>query len=464
MLDTLFAIVFAFFFGISVVVLFRPASIRSSELPFAISLSLGIGTGVSSCLFFLWISIFHRSPAAFVETEMLLLILLGTCANFARSRARRWATESQSPHPEAPPARRLKLIVAAGFIAALVVAAIAFTRLSIASPHGSFDAWGIWNLHAKFLFVNDQHWHDGFSQDLASSHPDYPLLVPASIARCWSYSAGENTTAPISIAALFSFTTVALLVSALFALTRLSQGLLAGTILLSTPFFVILGAAQYADVPLGFFMLATIVLFSLAKQARGTQILAGITAGMAAWTKNEGTLFVVAALFAHLIANLRTRNWDRYLRELSALAAGLLPILAVLLYFKSSIGTPNDLFSQPETLIHRLTELSRYRTIFKSLLAEVFNFGAWFVSIIPCVAFYVLLVGSREDAREHQNTLSYLALALTAAGYLTIYVIAPFSLDWLLASSLNRLFIQLWPSILFLIFLRAQTPEELSSL
>jgi hypothetical protein len=154
------------------------------------------------------------------------------------------------------------------------------------------------------------------------------------------------------------------------------------------------------------------------------------------------------------------KRWARYSRELSAFAAGLLPILALLIYFKSSTAAYNDIFSQPDTLLHRLSELSRYRTIFKALLAESFNFGGWFVSIVPCLALYILLVGTRGPVRKTENAICYLALALTAAGYLTIYLIAPFSLDWLLASSLNRLLIQLWPSILFLAFLRARTPEE----
>src|SRR5262249_52110270 len=133
---------------------------------------------------------------------------------------------------------------------------------------------------------------------------------------------------------------------------------------------------------------------------------------------------------------------------------------AVLIYFKWSTATYNDLFSQPGTLLHRLIELSRYRTILKALLSQSFNFGAWFVSIIPCVAFYVLLIGTRQNARKTENAICYLALALTLAGYLMIYLIAPFSLDFLFASSLNRLLTQLWPTILFLVFLKARTAEE----
>ena len=44
------------------------------------------------------------------------------------------------------------------------------------------------------------------------------------------------------------------------------QGYLAAMILLGTPFFITMGAAQFADVPLAFFILTTLVMLPL--QAR----------------------------------------------------------------------------------------------------------------------------------------------------------------------------------------------------
>lgn len=453
------AIVVALALGFSVIALLWPGPLRKADSPLLLSFAAGIGLGLSSCLFFLWITIFNGRHDGFSRNEVVFVILLSLCAVFAQRRKRSNTIVS----PEASRSFRPGWILTAGFSIALVVAAFGFTRLSIAAPHGSFDAWGIWNLHAKFLFLNDQHWRDGFSHDLAWSHTDYPLLVPASVARLWSYSGGERASAQISLAALFTLATVGLLVSALSALRSTGQGLLAGTILLATPFFIVLGAAQYADVPLGFFFLATLVLICMRERTavgeNGFLALAGITAGLAAWTKNEGLLFLVSLLFAHFAANLSTNNKKEVLRRLGVFAAGALPILAVLIYFKLEVATYNDLFSQPGTLFHRLADLSRYRTIFKVGVAGIFNFGAWFASIPPCVAFYLLLIGFRERT-QWQTIVGYITLGFMAAGYFAIYLIAPLPLDWLLASSLNRLLIQLWPSVLFVVFLQARTPEE----
>jgi hypothetical protein len=53
-----------------------------------------------------------------------------------------------------------------------------------------------------------------------------------------------------------------------------------------------------------------------------------------------------------------------------------------------------------------------------------------------------------------------LALIFTAAGYCMIYAVRSLDLSWLLDSSLDRLLVQLWPAIVFLVFLAAKTVER----
>jgi hypothetical protein len=49
---------------------------------------------------------------------------------------------------------------------------------------------------------------------------------------------------------------------------------------------------------------------------------------------------------------------------------------------------------------------------------------------------------------------------LTACGYFMVYVLHPLDLRWLLATTLDRLLLQLWPAIVFLCFLVARVPER----
>jgi len=44
---------------------------------------------------------------------------------------------------------------------------------------------------------------------------------------------------------------------------------------------------------------------------------------------------------------------------------------------------------------------------------------------------------------------------LTLAGYFAVYVLTPLDLHYHLTTSLNRLFLQLWPGAIFLVFMAA---------
>jgi hypothetical protein len=68
------------------------------------------------------------------------------------------------------------------------------------------------------------------------------------------------------------------------------------------------------------------------------------------------------------------------------------------------------------------------------------------------LVLYFLL--KRNVTREEKATVraSAAALVLTLAGYFFIYLITPRDIYWHLRFSLNRLFVQLWPSAIFVFF------------
>src|SRR5207245_1416078 len=120
---------------------------------------------------------------------------------------------------------------------------------------------------------------------------------------------------------LFLLATCGLLGGALAALRGRSQGLLAVVILASTPLFLEKGASQYADIPFGYFALASVVLLCLHEQTGGRPglaVLAGAATGFAAWTKNEGILLLLALLAARLIVMVRAAGWRAWAKELLA--------------------------------------------------------------------------------------------------------------------------------------------------
>ena len=133
-----------------------------------------------------------------------------------------------------------------------------FVLLTTLFPHGYWDAWSIWNLRARYLFRGN-NWTAVFSGLV--SHAEYPHLVSASVFRGWTYCGKETLLVPILFAALFTYATPGLLLSSLMLVRSIFQGVIASLLLFGMPYFIEQGIAQYADVPLSFFILATFILF-----------------------------------------------------------------------------------------------------------------------------------------------------------------------------------------------------------
>jgi hypothetical protein len=446
----------------------------ASDLTLRASLSVGYGLGIFSLVFFLSRA-FAVTNLVAVDPAVFSLLLITFL--LLRNRPR---TPSTSPPPtetlDLP--RWLQRMLTAAFAVSLCAAVYSAVMRTLTHPHGDgWDAFSIWNLHARFLFRAGPYWRDGFNALIPWSHPDYPLLLPAAIAHFWNYLGCDDTTVPAVIGFLFTFSTVGLMFSALSILRGRTSAMLGSLALLTTPFFVELGTSQYADVPLSFFVLATISLFCLhddrgkeasASRQPGLLVLAGLAAGFAAWTKNEGLLFLCAILAARVLIllrpeirrdpsravpreNLPRENWIALATHLVAVA----PAFLLIAWFKHSIAPPGDLFSDPATAFHRLIDPTRFWAILRWYGKGFLRFGHWLLIpgtlLLPGLYFATGLERTRRPQAGFRS--SVLALVLTFAGYFAIYLITPYDIYWHLRFSLTRLFLHLWPSTIFLFFL-----------
>jgi len=188
------------------------------------------------------------------------------------------------------------------------------------NPHGLWDAWAIWNLRARFLFRGAAHWTDAFSPDLFWSSPDYPPAVPGMIANAWKFVGGESLWAPMALALLFGAATLITLVIGLHKLSGPRAAIVGGLCLLGTPLFITHGASQYADLPAAFFMLAALLCLLLHDvptfSHRNRLIWAGLFAALAAWTKNEGLLFLVVVFAVRGSIGLSRGGWREGFRQM----------------------------------------------------------------------------------------------------------------------------------------------------
>ncbi len=433
-------------------------------LLFKTFLAIGVGFGISSCVFFLDLSVFATSRTSLIFSEITLLICLIAVYLYAnRKRERALMPELRT---KLLPNLKITGVLAVVFLLALVMALITSISLLRKNPHGHWDAWAIWNLRARFMSQGGDQWGDAFSNLLTWSRPDYPLLVSGFVARCWKYLGDQTAVVPAAIAMIFTFATIGLACVSLFRLRGKSQGLLAGVVLLSTPLFIRQGAYQYADVPLGFFYLATIILICLQDRLSENNycllLLAGMTAGLAGWTKNEGLLFLASVMAARFAVVVPVRGWKIYLRQMLFFVIGLAPILIIIIYFKLHFSPPNYLVGQGfKPIIERLLDPARYTQTFGAFVHGMVYFGEWIIYPVPVLAGYFCCVGADKEAQNKAGFLTALiAVSLTLAGYFMAYIITPYDLGWQLATSLSRLLVQFWPTMIYAIFLVAASPEQ----
>lgn len=355
------------------------------------------------------------------------------------------------------------LLISIVFMALCIIAVLRFILVTLIMPHGEWDAWAIWNMRARFLVRGGAFWKDAFSAVIP--HPDYPLLVPLSIARLWRYST-ETLIAPALFALFYTVAPVFLLFTSLSVLRSRAQGILASVVLLGIPFYVVHGASQYADTPLAFYFLASIVLLSLHdhkfRQNNALLFLAGMMAGFSAWTKNEGMLFIVAIVAARFFLFLRWKGGKYYVKEIFPFAAGLIPVFVALAYFKSRLAPPNDLIniSQSQGALAKLTDYSRYIEAGKACYNILLHNSEWVYAAAFSIG-YLLLFGSAIKWTEKRPELFIvITLFIMASGYYLAYVITPHDISSHVATSLNRLLLQLWPIFVFAFFMVVFPPEK----
>jgi len=442
-------------------------TLRKSSWLIRLAVGAGVGLGLSSEIHFLWLCSRHSSPRYLVLADLALLGGLATALWYFGARFRHAFAGTPARYACSEPARSraMQWALATAFAIALLPAIYAFLSAFYNSPHGQWDAWMSWNLRARFFFRGGEHWRDTFSSLFWGANPEYPVLLPSLVARSWQYAGQETELAPALLAALFTFATVGLTCSSLWFLRSKGQGLLAGLVLLGTPFFIRHGTAQYADVPLSFFVLASIVLLCLhdrvSPQRGGLLVLMGVTAGCAAWSKNEGLLFLVSLILAAAAVLSRRRVRTAYVRHQLAFTVGLLVVLPVALYAKLRLAPADPMLHWQVSTLQKLVDWQRYGQILKAFGREILEFGNWPVQLTPLLVFYSLLLGiDVEQLKKSSSIIAMGSVGLTLGGYFCVYLITPYDVAWHLHSSLQRLLLQLWPSAVFLFFLLVKTPEQ----
>lgn len=427
---------------------------------FRLAMAMALAPGLTSCIWWVWLVGIGRPADAYFAVESALLLA-------AAAWMRRWSESgggfepplSGTPNPAAigPGADNGPLRLLPWAVAILAVfAAVALTSNLIRFPHGGWDAVAVWNLHARVLGAGPESAFEFYRRgDTCGEQGNYPLLLPATIARLMFET--ESTIPAATIAAAWFAAATVLLCGATVACVRgRTQALLATAALLGTSFFIRHGASQYADVPLACFMLAAVAAFVLrdAGADRRWLAVAGAAAGWAAWTKNEGILFIAALVAARVLVRRPRGAWG----EAGPFAAGLLPVLAVVLVFKTAFAPQSGLIAGQAVgvTLARILDPARYLLIVSELISSLVSLGGGLTVALPV---YLILLGWTSSRTGRAAALfAGAAFGLMLLGDLGVYVITPYPLPWHLKTSVDRVVVQLWPGALAAFFLAAASP------
>ncbi len=426
-------------------------------------LAPGIGFALVSCIYFLWSVIFtpDRAIIGLLFIESIIVVILTLTYYFSWKRMK--GNDPNSKQKKLPTINLLTIIATLVFIIVILNFLEAWQRESFQTPFGDWDAWAIWNLRAGFI-ASGGEWLKGFSQAIAWSHPDYPLLLPLNVARMWVILGDRSVLVPILLGLVFQLSLVGLLATSVRIFRGNLQGIIAGIVGLVVV-FMSLSFKLYADIPIAYYFLAAnaLIFFGDMRSTNKQKylILAGFLTGASLWTKNEGWAFLISITLSKLLLDLVSRNkLSQSAKWWGYLLIGLLPVLLVTVYFKIAYAPPGDILTSLDltTIKAKVLSVSRYLTILRFARNQFMNYGNLIVPVLPLLIIYGIIVGISFPTMLTRGIL-FLTLRIMFLGiiYFFIYLLTPKDLNWHLSTSIERLVTQIMPSFLFLYFLVIST-------
>lgn len=407
-------------------------------------LSAGIGFGVSSLFAFLWIWIgLPLSTYAILESVFALGLtgwLLFKDRDILRlSKPTDWTNKIWG-------------WILTGSVLVFMLNLALYSRQY---PHGRPDAWINWNVVARFIYLGGADWQATFLRQF--DHPDYPLFMAMNHAVTWVFVGGTSTWSPIAFHFFISFFTAGLLFALVNSLRDFKQASLAVALFASLPFLVDQGMRQYADLLLAYLILAACgatLLYMQTKEAR-LALLSGLLIGLGGWAKNEGLAAILVCTLVWVFVARRV-EWA----ALKSYAIGLLFPLLIIILFKLLLAPSNDLLSAQVNPFDNLLNLERYRIILREGGIMLWKLGGTPVSLIGLIIFVALLIGRAKRPLSGTWTIAMMII-LQLAVYFGIYLLTPLELTYHLKTSLDRLYLHVFPLALLWFFVWLKSPQEL---
>lgn len=328
--------------------------------------------------------------------------------------------------------------ISIAFLGCLLVGSFWFFRYSL--DFGGWDAQYIWNAHAKILLENN--WIQLFSEENSELvHGDYPLLLPLNLSILWK-SIGINP----MVTTLFHFSIYLCLIFIMWFASSAHKvefwiSLLLIVLLTFDRHFVAKAASQYADILLGLFLLFSIIFIS-SKINDFTVLhftILGFIISSMIWIKNEG---IILFGISFLITSWKYRKIKQ---SFLWLFLGCLPIIITWLHFKLTIAVHNPIFEFENLKL--VFNLKRWEIL---IFQEVSLFFEYYYLLVPILVFVIY---QKYCGLIFFYKAALLVVTLSFLSYSLSYLISPYDLVWHIQNSYDRLIVQLYPSLLFVLLI-----------
>lgn len=302
---------------------------------------------------------------------------------------------------------------ATGFSAvALIVFGLLYIWLALRVPYGHYDAIQMWNLRGRLIAFNPDP-TVGIWPPAHYAHSEYPPLLPLVLGSLWRVF-GDTVYVPIVVHGL-------VFLGVLWCFRRHWWAMFfIGVVTL--PF----AAHQNADLPLGL-----LLLIACRSWKHDNLVTMGLALGLGMLTKNEGVLIAVCVLVIWFVTERRI-DWR--------LLMTLVMCVFLLIAFKSQVTTSNDILSASGAF-SRLFDWQRWVLIGLATLTLLLTWGIFAFPMLGIALWFT-------DTRINLSP-QLLAVLLIWCGYIGIYAITPHDLGWHLATSYNRLIIQVFPTLVY---------------
>ncbi len=302
----------------------------------------------------------------------------------------------------------------------------------IEEQYGNWDAWWLWDYHAKYL-QDPAYWRELFKLNDAY-HPDYPLFVSSLIAFFWRCIGNYTMLVPYTFSIIVTLAVPAVIYLSLYNKNRFVAAV-AYLMLAMNPTYLLFGLSQYADQPLGLMFLCALITMEQARLHEELVIVVAALLGCCIWMKNEGLW--LSLVFVMFNARLLFANWKRF-------AAGIAFPVVVFGFLKLNAPANDLVKEQGADTFAQLFDVTRYKLVGNYFYTR---FTDHTLVITACTIMYVIYcyLTRRSPGRN------IWMLFTCTVGFGFVYILTPHDLSWHLATSFDRVLFQLVPAFVYVL-------------